>query len=215
MQRKTPFLGGIEHLTKLSYTTLFALWILLAFGFGLAYFALSVLHPEHGPIQLIDEPDVQHKLLNAFYYSWMTATSTGYGDITPHGFSKFLAAVQSVFALIVFGIFITKLVSQKQELALQEVHRLTFEDGFHNTREGLYIARKDIDRVMEKIELQQRLDSEDWADLVIAYQQIQTLISEIPDFYANDEEENPARPNPRTVTTRSNPSHITAYQSIN
>ena len=177
----------IEWLTGLSYTTLFTLWGAMALGFGVAYFGMSYIgESSHSPTDLANIADPLVRFANAMYYSIITATSTGYGDITPQGFSKFLAALQSITALLVFAIFVTKLVSHQQEVTLTEVHRLTFEDVFHNTREGFYICRKDFDHAIAHAKEEGGLDVEHWENIVIAYRHLQTLFEEIPDFYAND-----------------------------
>lgn len=178
----------IELLTNLSYTTLFIIWASMAIVFAVAYWGLSYMGAglEHAPTSLANIADPAMRFANALYYSIITATSTGYGDITPEGFSKVLASIQSISALLVFAIFVTKLVSHQQEMTLTEVHRLTFEDVFHNTREGMYIARKDFDHIMHKVEKHGDIDSEHWENMIIAFRQLQTLLEEIPDFYENE-----------------------------
>ncbi len=184
----------IKKLSGLSYTTLFGIWGGMVVLFGVAYFLLTFIGDgAQGPnffegaslVHLQDMPFLQ-RLYNAVYFSVITATSTGYGDIVPHGFSKTVASVQSISALLVFAVFVTKLVSHQQETTLNEVHRMTFEDVFHNAREGMFIARKDFDRIIRAAEEQKQLRPEHWEDLIIAYLQLQTIFSEIPDFYQND-----------------------------
>ncbi len=177
----------MEFLSSLSYATLFGIWSGMAVLFGAAYFGLSYFGDgSHGPTLIMNTADPLHRFANALYYSIITATSTGYGDITPMGFSKILAAVQSISALLVFAVFVTKLVSHQQELTLSEVHRLTFEDVFHNTREGMYIVRKDLDHITKMVNEKGAIDVEHWENLTIAYRQLQTLFEEIPDFYKNE-----------------------------
>ena len=102
----------MEHLTKLNYTTLFGIWAGMAVLFAFFYFGLSYLSGgEHGPSQFHNMAPAL-RFYNALYYSVITATSTGYGDITPHGISKIVACMQSISALFVFAVFVTKLVSQ-------------------------------------------------------------------------------------------------------
>lgn len=182
------FSRALEKLTSLSYHQLFAIWASLAIAFALGYFLFASIGDvsHHGPAELVGIQNSFIRFCNSLYYSVITATSTGYGDITPRGLSKALAAMQSISALFVFAVFVTKLVSQHQEIALREVHRMTFEDVFHNIREGLYIVRKDLDGLILQAKEQKKLDEEDWETLVIAYKQTQSLISEIPDFYNDD-----------------------------
>lgn len=172
----------IEKVTTLPYTSLFLLWIGMAVGFGFLYFKLSIWAPEHGPTGMEGLGTVE-RLLDSLYYSIITATSTGYGDITPQGLSKLLAAMQSIMALFVFAVFVTKLVSNRQEITLEQVHRLSFEDVVHNTREGMHQMRSDFDRAIQEAEETGSLSEERWTDILIAYKQGQSILQEIPDFY--------------------------------
>lgn len=176
----------LAKLTSMSYSSLFLLWIGMALGFSLAYFILSSIAPSHAPTQIATDPTLKMMLLDSIYYSIITATSTGYGDITPQGFSKILACVQSILALFVFAVFVTKLVSNKQEIALQQVHKLAFEDVFHNVREGLYIVRKDFHAIIHSIQDTGSITNRDWRNLTAAYEQIQSLFAEIPSFYESE-----------------------------
>ncbi len=170
------------QITKLSYKSLFILWAGLAVAFAFAYFLLETFVPAHAPTELDNLPAL-YRFLNALYYSIITATSTGYGDITPIGFSKALASIQSISALFIFAVFVTKLVSQRQDMALQEVHRLTYEDIFHNMRGDLFNVRKDLDSIVAQAKQNQKLTEESWENLMIGYQQCQSLFVEIPEFY--------------------------------
>ena len=170
-----------ERLTGQTYQKLLMIWCSLAFGFGFIYFILSFV-PGHGPTIEMETSVLEH-LVNSIYYSIITATSTGYGDIVPQGISKVLAALQSICALFVFAVFVTKLVSHRQDIALREIHRLTFEDIFHNTREDLFILRKDFDTIMQEAENTGTLSDRSWSTLTTSFMQAQTLIQEIPTFY--------------------------------
>lgn len=181
LPQSSLFQRSMAKITDLSYPTLFLLWAGMAVGFGVAYFLLNVFANEHGPT--LPEGDLPSRFWNSLYYSIITATSIGYGDIVPHGFSKTLASAQGILALFVFAIFVTKLVTHRQELALQEVHKLTFEDIFHNTREDLYIIRKDFDRIMQEAKRAHDLSPQSWDNLATAFEQAQILVREIPDFY--------------------------------
>ena len=172
----------IEKVTALPYTSLFLLWIGMAMGFGVLYFKLSIWAPEHGPTGMEGLGTVE-RFLDSLYYSVITATSTGYGDITPQGLSKLLAALQSIMALFVFAVFVTKLVSNRQEITLEQVHRLSFEDVVHNTREGMHQMRNDFDRAIQEAEENGELSNERWIDISIAYKQGQSILQEIPEFY--------------------------------
>src|SRR3989338_4573284 len=141
--KKRNKLQLLVRLTDMSYSSLVLLWLLLAIMFAFAYFLLETYLPAHAP-QELSGLNPWPRFLNALYFSIITATSTGYVDIVPMGISKALASIQSISALLVFAICVTKLVSQRQDLAIREVHRLTFEDIFDNTRGDLFTVRKDL-----------------------------------------------------------------------
>jgi hypothetical protein len=186
MARKRLAARFIEALIRLPYSTLGIFWVHLVLLFAAAYFGLHEWLPQHGPSPLAGET-VSSRLGNSIYYSIMTATTVGYGDIIPHGISKVLASIQAIGAFFIFGICVGKIVSGKQEIALREIRRLTFEDVFRNTREGLYIIRKDIDHAIEAA-VSGDLGKHHDENLSVAYKQMQTLLMEIPDFYNADAE---------------------------
>lgn len=168
------------------YATLFALWFVLAAVFAMAYALLAVFAPAHAPQQLVGLQPLP-LFGNSLYYSIITSTTTGYGDIVPMGFSKALSSVQALVGFFLLAILVTKLVGQQQDLAVRQMHKLTYEDVFHNTREGLFVIRKDFDRFIAKLEQRDTLSAEDWEDLAIAFKQGQTLLLEIPEFYSPEE----------------------------
>ncbi len=187
MKKKHAARHAIEKLSQLRYGTLGLLWFGLVIFFAFAYLALHRWSPINAPSPIEGTTFARH-LFNNLYFSIITATTTGYGDIIPHGISKILASAQAVLSFFVFGVFISKLVSTRQEIALEQVHKLTFEDVFHNIREGLYIIRKDFDHLMIVAEEKGVFDGQQWENLQTALKQAQSLIQEIPTFY--DDEHN-------------------------
>lgn len=100
----------IEKIADMSYPALFTLWVAVNVVCGCVYYSLATLHPEQAPSQLLGlEP--LNRFLNSMYFSIMTATTTGYGDITPLGFSKAVASFESFIAFLIFGIFLAKLAA--------------------------------------------------------------------------------------------------------
>src|SRR3989344_671899 len=184
--KPTQLFSVMEYIPDLSYPTLCLTWIFISIGFGALYFILSYVAGQHGPTVLGEISNPWYRFLNALYYSIITATSLGYGDIVPQGISKALASIQSIFALFVFAVLVTKLVSHRQEIALADVHRLTFEESFHNIREEFFIVRKDLDRIIHNAEEHKSLAAELWEDIVTALRRCQTLLKEVPHFYGED-----------------------------
>jgi hypothetical protein len=169
-----------ERFNALPYSLLFVFWGGTIVLFAFAYFLLSFI-PGHGPIGI--DGSLLSRFGNSLYYSVITATNTGYGDIVPVGFSRLFAATQSITELFLFALFVAKLVTHRQDLALSEIHKLSFELTFHNMREDLFIARKDFDMIVRVARESSSVSAQEWERLTIAYQLITTLLQEIPNFY--------------------------------
>jgi hypothetical protein len=90
---------------------------------------------------------------------------------------------QAISALLIFALFVTKLVSRRQDSVLEEVHRMTSESIFYNIRQGLFLVRKDFDMLIHELQMRKELTEQDWEILTTAYLQAQNLIEEIPNLY--------------------------------
>jgi hypothetical protein len=172
----------LEKLSLATYGELFFMWMLINIICTVWYFGLATVGSASAPSHLT-QMDTAERLFNSFYFSIITATSLGYGDILPFGFSKVLAMVQSILALMIFALFVTKLVSQRQDRTLAEVHRMTSESKFYDIRQGLFLVRKDFDALMIKVRAGKKLEDADWELLTMTYLHAHNLIEEIPNLY--------------------------------
>jgi hypothetical protein len=172
----------VTRITSLTYTRLALLYAGLIVGFGVLYFLLSTFVPGHGPSIPLGAKSWL-RFLDALYFSTITATSVGYGDISPHGISKILAGFQSISSLFVFAILVSKPISHRQEAALYQMHQLTFDDVFTSVREGFFIMRKDFDELISEAHQTKKLQENLWENLLTAYRQGEVLFEEIPKFY--------------------------------
>lgn len=104
-QRILVFL--VEDVSLLVYSLIFAMIVI---GFGIVYTLLTPFG--HGIAQnLIPLSDVS--LFGGIYFSVVTVSSLGYGDMHPVGFSKALAGLEVFTGLTVIGIMIAKVTSQR------------------------------------------------------------------------------------------------------
>jgi hypothetical protein len=83
-------------------------------------------------------------LLSAFYFSCVTATSVGYGDIVPHGAARVIAIVEAVAGLVIFGCVVSKFVSWRQEELIGEIHHIAFEERLGRVRTNLLLVRAEL-----------------------------------------------------------------------
>ncbi|OGJ63203.1 hypothetical protein A3D12_03600 [Candidatus Peribacteria bacterium RIFCSPHIGHO2_02_FULL_55_24] len=127
----------IERVNALSYETLAFLWIGVILGSTGLYFIVGS-SPVHG-LTTIANLTPHAQFWNSLYFSIITATTVGYGDITPLGFSRVVAATESVTAFAIFAILVAKLVSNRQETRMERIEQLMLR----NASEGkLYRGRK-------------------------------------------------------------------------
>lgn len=177
-----PHLTFLEKLSKATYSELFSLWFLLNVICSFVYFWFATIGNSSAPSQL-SAMDSLDRLFNSFYFGFATATSVGYGDIVPHGFSKIIAMVQAALSLLIFALFVAKLVARRQDVTLDEVHRMTAEGIFYNLRQGLFLVRKDFDALIHHAEENGKFSEHEWDILTTAYLHAQNLIEEIPNLY--------------------------------
>lgn len=130
---------------------LFYMWIGFNIIMAMVYFAISALIDGHH-LLLHGEPlqgDI-YGFLNCIYFSFVTSTTLGYGDIAPIGINKVFSMTQATGGLIILSFIISKLVSKKQEDMIQEIHHTSFEEHIRTLRSGIYHFRENIERLIEK-----------------------------------------------------------------
>ncbi len=179
----------VRALTDMSYSQLFGLWASVVVVAAVSYNLLTYVGGGiHAPYPLADIEDPLARLWNALYFSVITATSTGYGDIVPLGYSKGLAATQSILSGCVFALFVAKLISHRQDIALRHIHNFAFEEVFHNIQEELAALRRSFTRIAAQARAGEPLEKEDWGLLAMSLEQGQSVVSDIPDLYDAEEE---------------------------
>jgi hypothetical protein len=86
-------------------------------------------------------------LSSALYFSFVTATSVGYGDIVPVGLLRAVAIAEAAAGLLIFGAVISKFVSRRQERLVEETHRLAFEDRLDRVQTNLHLVLSDLQAI--------------------------------------------------------------------
>lgn len=170
----------IDRIVGVSYYAFFFFWIGSTIVFAVAYTVLSAV-AGHGPTPI--EGTLFERFWQALYFSVITATSTGFGDIAPHGISRFLAALQSATSIFALAVFVAKVTARRQDEIMRHVHTLSFGVAFNDIRQGLFIARKDMDALLKKVRAGEHPTSKDWLNLYIALREVQIFVRSIPNFY--------------------------------
>jgi len=107
---------------------------------GFAYW-LGALMGEHGLVEGGHPVGADLKgFASALYFSFVTATSVGYGDIVPVGGARVIAVAEAVTALLIFGAVVAKFVSHRQEELVSEIHRFTFDERLDRVETNLHMV---------------------------------------------------------------------------
>jgi hypothetical protein len=81
---------------------------------------------------------------SALYFSFVTATSIGYGDIVPVGGARVIAVIEAISALLIFGAVVAKFVSRRQDELMLEIHRVTFEERLDRVETNLHMVISEL-----------------------------------------------------------------------
>lgn len=180
-------LSYIEYLTRLSYSRLFELWFAMIFLFAAAYLGTTYIPGDkHGLHGMAGETLIQ-QALDCIYFSAITSTTVGYGDLTPLGIAKFLAAIQGFLGFFGVGLLTAKIVSHKQDVVLNHIQKVSFDSFFRDMREDLFIVRRDFDTIMKEAR-KGSISEKSLQNLATACSACELLIEEIPLFYTVEQE---------------------------
>ncbi|MBS3141077.1 two pore domain potassium channel family protein [Candidatus Woesearchaeota archaeon] len=136
-------------LDKLSFLNILTLWIIIISGFGLIYHFFS---NDSSFLLSTQTEEVITKLSTDIYFSFITATTTGFGDIIPLGFFRIIAIIQVILGLLLLALVTSKLVSIKQEVIVSEIYEISFNERISRIRSSLLLFRQNLARVFERLE---------------------------------------------------------------
>jgi len=135
----------IDALAGRSVGALFALWIEIVVGCGVVYWLAAWMSPHFGLLSGGQPvPSGLRGLLPALYFSAVTATSVGYGDIVPAGGARVLAVAEGIAGLILFGCVVSKFVSRRHDELIGQIHHIAFEDRLGRVRTNLLLVRTEL-----------------------------------------------------------------------
>jgi rhodanese-related sulfurtransferase len=137
----------VELIDRQSTSRLFLIWMAIALSFGVIYWLAGLMHHsglvENG--QWLDGS--LHGLLSAIYFSFVTVTSVGYGDIVPRGVARIAAVTEAILGLLVFGAVISKFVSRRQDQVMAEIHRVTFDERLDRIQTNLHTVLSEFQHI--------------------------------------------------------------------
>lgn len=138
------YISFVERIVHTSFNTLLGIWLGVVILFGAIYWMFGLLwYPILVQNNVPLEPIISN-LWAHIYFSFVTATSIGFGDIVPIGLARFFAIVEGAAGLLIFGGVITKLVSTRHEQLIEEIHLLTFENRIERVQTNLHIVLSEL-----------------------------------------------------------------------
>ncbi len=137
----------LDLIDRRSTGELFLFWLVMIFVCGTLYW-LGRIIDAHGLVENGAPLGMGLKgWLTAVYFSFVTATSVGYGDIVPRGLARALAVVEAVGGLLVFGAVVAKFVSRRQDELVREIHRVTFEERLDRVQTNLHLVISELQSI--------------------------------------------------------------------
>ncbi len=139
----------LHLIDKLSFLKLLFVWIIITVFFGLIYFFFA-----NNAHYLLNTQTNSHitSLTEGIYFSFITSTTTGFGDLTPVGFFRIIAIFEVILGLLMISIVTSKLISMKQNIIIEELYELTFSERINRIRSSLLYSRQNINAFIHKIE---------------------------------------------------------------
>ena len=136
-------------LDSLDFPHILVIWVLmcLLFGFVYCFFANDNSHLIYARTgQKVDA------MADFIYFSFITATSTGFGDIVPMGYFKVISILEVVLGIIILAVVTTKLVSMKQDTIMEEIYDISFYEKINRIRSSLLLFRQNINKITIHVE---------------------------------------------------------------
>ncbi len=136
-------------LDHLSFSRILIVWSLIIFLFGLTYFAFAT---QTTTLYNNIERSQPNNILDYIYFSFVAATTTGFGDIVPLGLFKAMAIIEIIMGIIMLAIVTSKIVSIKQDLILGEIYEISFAEKINRLRSSLLLFRQNLNSIIAKTE---------------------------------------------------------------
>ena len=138
---------ALDAVANSSFSALLGIWLWMVIGFGVAYWVGGIWLASGLTEGGTAVASGWRGLFTALYFSFVTATSLGFGDVLPVGSLRILAIAEAAAGLLLFGCIISKLVSRRQEQLIEEIHRIAFEDRLGRVRTNLHLVLSELQSI--------------------------------------------------------------------
>ncbi len=137
----------LDLIERRSTGQLFLFWLAMVMASGTLYW-LGTFIDSHGLVENGAPIGTGFNgWLTAIYFSFVTATSVGYGDVQPQGLARMFAIIEAVSGLLIFGAVVAKFVSRRQDEMVREIHRVTFEERLDRVQTNLHLVISELQSI--------------------------------------------------------------------
>jgi hypothetical protein len=165
---------------RLTFFHILLIWSIIIILFGLAYFFLN---GGTSFITYTQEPGKTVSLIDSIYFSFITATSTGFGDIVPKGIFKIVSIFEVVFGLLLLAFVTSKLISIKQDYILNEIYEISFNERISRLRSSLLLFRQNLNKIIDRVEAG-KIRMREINDLYIHISGLENILTEVTNIFS-------------------------------
>ncbi|MBI4147386.1 two pore domain potassium channel family protein [Candidatus Woesearchaeota archaeon] len=163
-------------LERVDFYQILLTWFFLIFMLGVIYYFFSGIFGANLVSTITGEPIT--KITDTIYFSFITATSTGFGDIIPLGFFKIIAVLEVTLGLLLLAVVTSKLVSIKQDIILEELYEMSFTEKINRLRSSLLLFRQHASRIATHVDTG-TVDKREIYDLYVYIHSLETVLEEM------------------------------------
>ncbi|MCX6801082.1 MAG: potassium channel family protein [Candidatus Diapherotrites archaeon] len=139
-----------QLLDRLTFLHIFLVWVAIIVTFGLAYYFLA---GSGNYLSFTAVTQHQPTIFETLYFSFITATTTGFGDIIPIGtLFRIIVIMEVISGLLLLAVVTSKLVSIRQGIILSEIYEISFNERLNRLRSSLLVFRQNLNRLVLKAE---------------------------------------------------------------
>jgi Ion channel len=137
----------LDLIDRLSTGRLFLAWLAMVLACGLIYWLSSFTSMPGLLDHEVPIAATVRGLWSAIYFSFVTTTSVGYGDVVPVGAARILSIAEAIVGLLVFGALVAKFVSRRQDEMVRDIYAVAFENRLDRVQTNLHMVLAEMQTI--------------------------------------------------------------------
>ncbi len=135
-----------KELKETSLLNIMLAWLAFVLGGSVLYFIL-LYFPGHQIYSIVHRDVLQPSLYNFWqmiYFSVITATTVGYGNLVPQGLGEVVVIIQILSSMTFFTLFLSKLSSEDYFTMIENMYAKTFDEKMKGIVNALSSFRENV-----------------------------------------------------------------------